>query len=214
MKDKSFELAQKMTGLLTIPIIQSRLGVSRTRAIYLVHKLRKKGFVKTWYGAGKVRVYNVSLLNRRVGKGYTEKINEAISNPGINLTPARESYVYGREISYEEALVYALKQESIRYVIASLALFRKINDWHLLYKLAKKEGLVVKIVALYYVARKILPKLRKMPKRFINLALKSRGKKFEYIVGKYSSRDFKEIENKFGVYIPLNASDLAEYKYD
>ncbi|MBI2629112.1 hypothetical protein HYW74_03445 [Candidatus Pacearchaeota archaeon] len=52
-----------------------------------------------------------------------------------------------------------------------------------------------------------------MPKRFKNLAMPKKGDKYKYIIGKFDSRDFKDIEKKWRVYIPLNWADLEEYKY-
>lgn len=85
-----------------------------------------------------------------------------------------------------------------------------------MYQLGKKENLVREIAALYDVSRLILPKLRKMPKRFKNLALPKKTDKYKYIIKKFSSDDspIQKIEKKWKVYIPLNFADLTEYKYD
>ncbi len=209
--NKYEQLAESLQGIWTVETLAERLKIERAKAIYVVHRLRKLGFVKTNYGAGKRRVYYISLLNKQKGVSYTEKINEAARNPGIMLADYNPHYLHGREPSYEEALIYALKQEKIRYVIASLALFRKITDWSLLYKLAKKENLVREITALYEIARKVVGRVRKMPKRFLHLA-ERRRKQFAYIVQGFSSDDFTDTEKKWKVYIPLNRADLEEYR--
>ena len=67
------------------------------------------------------------------------------------------------------------------------------------------------ICVLYEVARKIVRKVKRMPKRFINLAKNNIGNKFIYIINGISSDDFKNVEKKWKVYVPLNYSDLAEY---
>ena len=51
-----------------------------------------------------------------------------------------------------------------------------------------------------------------MPKRFINQAKKRKTKKFKYMVEHFSSDDFKDIEQRWKIYIPLNIADLEEYK--
>ncbi len=208
------KLAESLEGFYTLETLADRLKIGRPKATYIIHRLRKLGFVKTTYGAGKKRLYNISLSNRQKGTSYTEKINEALSNPAIKIMPSEIHYVYGRVPSYEEALIYAIKQKSVRYLIASLALFRKISDWSLLYKLAKQEDLVREVAALYEIARKVLKKLKKMPKRFSNLAKKRKTANFSYIIDKFDSNDFKDIEKKWKVYIPLNRADLFEYKYE
>jgi hypothetical protein len=206
------KLAESLQGVYTLETFADRLKVSRNKAIYVIYRLRKIGFVKTSYGAGKKRLYYISLGNKWNGISYTEKINGAHSNPAIKIADAEPYYVYGRDISYEEALIYAIKQRRVRYIIASLALFRKISDWNLLYRLAKKEDLIIEVVALYEVARKIVRKVKKMPKRFLYLAQKSRKNHLEYIIKGLSSDDFKDSEKKWKVYIPLNRADLEEYR--
>src|SRR3989344_7552830 len=205
---KYLRIAERLKGRWTVETLRKELGVSRNKAIYMIHRLRKLGYVKTWYGRNKVRVYYISLENQSHKKSYTDVINKYAP---VGLAEWQTHYVYGREITAEEALIYALKKRDVRYTIASLALFRHIKDWSALYALAKKEGVVREIAALYDIARLFLKKLRKMPARFYNLALKDRGS-FEYIIDKLSSDDFKSIEKKWKVYIPLNASDLSEYK--
>ena len=113
----------------------------------------------------------------------------------------------------EETIIYSIKKKDVRWLIASLDLFRKIKDWSLLYNLARKENLVREVVALYEVARLSVRKVRRMPKRFKTLATPKRQDKYKYIVDKFSSLHFQDIEKKWKVYIPLNWGDLEEYKW-
>lgn len=209
--NKYERIAESLQGFYTLETLADRLNITPTKAVYVVHRLRKLGFVKTSYGAGKKRVYQISLKNKQKGISYAEKINEALSNPAIQVMESNSYYVYGRTPSYEEALIYAIKQKDVRYLIASLALFKKISNWSYLYKLAKKEGLLPQIVALYEIARKNVRKIRKMPRRFLNQTRKIKTRKIEYIIKPISSDDFKSVEKKWRVYIPLNQSDLEEY---
>lgn len=202
-------LAELLEGIYTIETLCNRLKISKNKAIYVIYRLRKLGFVRTSYGAGKKRLYTISLRNKQKGISYTEKINEL--SP-IQLASSNPHYIHGRNLSYEEALIYAIKQKDVRYLIASLALFKKISDWGFLYKLAKKQGIIIEVAALYDVSRRTVKKVRKMPKRFLNQAKKKMPKSFKYIVNKLSSDDFKDIEQKYKVYIPLNLSDLEVYK--
>jgi hypothetical protein len=174
--------------------------------------MRKLGFVKTSYGAGKKRIYRISMDNKQRGISYTDKINETSPSASYALVSSNPYYVHGRVPTYEESLIYAIKQKDVRYTIASLILFRKISDWSSLYKMAKKEKLLPQVVALYEIARKNVRKVRRMPKRFLTLAQKMKTNKFQYIVTHISSDDFKDVEKKWKVYIPLNRSDLEEYR--
>lgn len=207
--DKYKELAGSLEGVYTIETLCKRLKVNKTKAIYVLYRLRKLGFVKTTYGKNKKRLYFISLKNKQKGVSYTEIIN--LVSP-IQIASSNPYYIHGKTPSYEEALIYALKQKDIRYIIASLSLFKKISNWNKLYALAKKEVLIKKIVVLYEVSKKVVGKIRKMPKKFTNQAKKEKPKSFIYIINPYSSQDFKDIEQKWKVYIPLNLSDLEDYK--
>ena len=192
------KLAESLEGLYTLETLCERLRINRIKAIYIIHRLRKLGFVKTFYTEGKRRLYSISLRNKQKGISYTERINEV--SP-VQLASSNPYYIHGRIPSHEEALIYAIKQRDVRHLIASLALFRKISNWSLLYNLAKKEGLINEIVALYELSRKIVKKVRRMPKRFLNLAKKRKAKKFSYIIKHFSSDDFKDIERKWKIYM-------------
>lgn len=214
-KNNELELVNSLKGFVTIKMIENRLGINRTRAIYLIHKLRKKGYVITKAQPNKMRVYYISPNNVLKGTSYIEIINKYAPTAGIKLV-AEDYVIYGKTPSIEETLIYAIKKNDIRFVIASLALFRGVKDWSELYQLAKKNNLIREIAALYDVSRLILPKLRKMPKRFKNLALPKKTDKYKYIIKKFNSDDspIQKIEKKWKVYIPLNFADLREYKYD
>lgn len=209
--NKYEKLAESLQGIYTLETLADRLKINKSKAVYVIYRLRKLGFVKTNYGAGKRRLYNVSLRNKQKGTSYTTKINESSSSYAIQVAPSNPYYVHGRSPSYEEALIYAIKQRDVRHIIASLTLFRKVSNWSLLYKLAKKEDLIREVAALYEIARKVIRKVKRMPKRFSHLAQKKKINKFRYIVDYISSDDFKEIEKKWKIYIPLNRADLEEH---
>jgi len=204
------ELVEKIEGIYTVETLSERLKLDRNKAVYVIHKLRKLGYVKTYYGSGKKRSYSISLRNSNLKSiSYVDVINKI--SP-IKLAYSDDYYIHGRVPSYEETLIYALQKRDIRYLVASLALFKKISNWSFLYNLAKKKDLVVEITALYDIAKKVVKKVRKMPKKFVNQAIKKRTKKAIYIIKPLSSKDFKDIEKKWNIYIPLNLSDLEDYK--
>ena len=106
----------------------------------------------------------------------------------------------------------SLKTKKFRYVLASLALFKKIKNWHELYRLAKKNNLVREIGALYNLTEIIFPKIKKMPKFYANRALPKKIDKFTYIIPPFKSRDYIIMEDRWKVHIPFNKRDLEEYK--
>mgnify|MGYP001563090587 FL=1 len=201
------ELLEKIGGVQTIKSIKNILQVKEKRAIYLVSRLRKKGYVKTTQDKDNVRVYKISKKNTISGKSYAEVINE---NAPLGIYISKDYRIHGKKPSLEKTLIYAIKTKDIRTIIASLSLFKKINNWPLLYKLAKKEDLARQVGALYDVSRTIM-KTRKMTMRFRNLSLPKRTDKFQYIIEKFKSNNFQNIEDKWRVLIPLNKSDLEEY---
>ena len=202
------ELLQKLAGIQTIESVIDILRINRKMAIYYLQRLRKEGYVKTRRQSNNRRVYNISLDNKLGGKSYYDIINQysplKISTPTIYR-------IYGKEPSLEETLIYAIKTKSLRAILASLALFKKINNWVELYHLAKENHIERQVGALYDLARQII-KVRRMGNKFRSSALPKKEYKFEYIVPELKSRDFTEIEKVWKIYLPFNKKDLEEYQ--
>lgn len=210
---KTEELVNALNGLQTIRSVQQTLNIDRARAIYLLYRLRKEGYLKTTKASDQTRRYRISPENRHNPASYIDIINKNTVS-GCKLMAFKPYIIHGRSPSTEEAIIYALGKRDIRWIIALLGSFRKIKDWNLLYRLAKKEYLVREVAALYDVARLVVRKVRRMPKRFKTLATPKRQDRYKYIVEDFSSLHFQNIEKKWKVYIPLNWGDLEEYKYD
>src|SRR3989344_6841599 len=184
------ELLQKLAGIQTIESVMDILKVDKRMAIYYIHSLRKAGYVKTRRQSNNRRVYNISLNNKLGGKSYYEIINQyspiKISTPLVHR-------IYGKDPSLEETLIYAIKAKSLRTILASLALFKKISNWVELYSLAKKNHIERQVGVLYDLARQIM-KVRRMANKFRGSALPKEEYKFESVVPELKSRDFTEIE--------------------
>ena len=205
---KKYELLKKLEGTQTIESVKDILHVNKKMAIYYIYRLRKEGYVKTKKQSNNNRVYNISLENTLGGKSYYEIINE---NSPLKISTPIFYKIYGKEPSLEETLVYAIKTKSLRTILASLALFKRINNWTKLYRLAKENHIEKQVGALYDLTREII-KVRKMKVRFRNNSLPKKENKFEYIIPKLKSKDFKKIEKLWKVYLPFNKEDLEEYK--
>ena len=74
-KINQLELAHLLRGLNTIQMVENSLNVDKARAIYLIYKLRKKGFVETTYQSDKTRVYHISPQNALGGTSYIDILN-------------------------------------------------------------------------------------------------------------------------------------------
>ena len=208
-KNTTLEVARQLRGLNTLQMVEDTLQVSRAKAIYILYVLRKSGFVKTKRRSDRTRGYHISPQNALGGTSYVDILN---NYSPLKLLATEVHRIYGREPSVEETLIYAINCKSVRYCIASLALFRKIRNWSELYKRAKENNVIREVAALYDVARLYLPKLRRMPQRFKTLATPSKSHNYKYIIKGIDSTDFKNIEKKWRVYIPLNTSDLTDYR--
>jgi hypothetical protein len=201
-------ILKKLEGTHNIESIMETLGVDRSKAIYYIYRLRKQGYVKTKRLANYRRLYNISFGNKLGGTSYYEIINKY--SP-IKITSQEIYKVYGKEPSLEETLVYAVKTQRLRLILASLALFKKIEDWSELYRLAKANHIERQIGVLYDMSRQIM-RTRRMTKRFQNFALPKRDTSFNYIIPGLKSKDFTDIEKVWKIYIPFNKSDLEDYK--
>lgn len=204
---EKIELLQKLAGIQTIESVMDLLKINKRMAIYYLHRLRKEGYVKTRRQSNNRRVYYISLDNKLGGKSYYEIIN---SYSPIKISTPVIYKIYGKEPSLEETLIYAIKTKSLRTVLASLALFKKINNWAELYHLAKENHIERQVGALYNLARQIM-KVRRMTRKFRSSALPKEAYKFEYVVPGLKSRDFTKIEKVWRIYLPFNKRDLEEY---
>lgn len=205
---KTEQLLDELNGIYTLELVKSKLNVDSKKAIYLISRLRKKGYVKTRQNPDNKRVYYISKKVARPSYSFIDILNE---NSPQKLNYYDDYIVHNKKPTLEEVLLYAIKSKDIRKIISCIGLFKKINNWPLLYNLSKKENLQRQVGALYDVARTIL-KTRKMTKRFRNLSLPKKTDKFEHIKDKYNSKHYQEIEKKWKVYIPLNIADLEDYR--
>lgn len=201
-------LLKKLEGVQTIDSASNILKTSKDKTIYYIFRLRKEGYVKTKRLSNNKRVYNISFENKLKGTSYFEIINK--HSPVKIATPITYK-IYGKDPSLEETLVYAIKTGSLRTILASLALFKKITNWSELYQLAKKNRIERQVGALYDLAKKIM-KVRRMPDRFRNNALPNKEYNFEYTIPGLISKDFKDIENIWKIYLPFNKNDLSDYR--
>jgi DNA-binding Lrp family transcriptional regulator len=201
-------ILKKLEGTHNIESIMGTLGIARSKAIYYIYRLRKQGYVKTKRLDNNRRLYNISFENKLGGTSYYEIINKY--SP-IKITSQEIYKVYGKEPSLEETLVYAVKTQRLRIVLASLALFKMIGDWPELYRLAKANHIERQIGALYDLSRLIM-RTRKMTKRFRNHALPNGNPSFNYVIKGLKSKDFQDIEKIWKIYLPFNKSDLEDYK--
>ena len=203
---KTTILLKKLSGMNTIESAADALNASKRKAIYYIHRLRKKGYVRTRRLSNNRRIYTIYPENRLGLKSYEEMLNEL--SP-VKIASSARTLAHG-DVKAEELLVYALEKQDLRYALSALALFRRITDWTLLYKLAKKSSMKRKICALYDLSKSMM-RVRKMTNRFRNNSLPKERHKFEYIIQGLRSDDFKKIELKWKVYLPFNSADLEEY---
>ncbi|MBN1544362.1 hypothetical protein JW898_02765 [Candidatus Woesearchaeota archaeon] len=202
------ELEKKLEGIQTAKTVMETLNVDKAMAIYYVHRLRKAGYVKTMHGKGRMRVYRISPQNRVGGTSYYDIINK--KSP-IKVIPLKTHAIHGRTPTTEEALVYAVTTKSLRTILAAMSLFRRVNDWKELYRLAKSKNIEREVGALHELAKKTIGKVRHMPKRFMKNALPKRGENFKDIIDGLRSKEYEQIENNWKVHLPFSKKDLEEY---
>ena len=198
-------MALETEGLHTIESFSSTMNIQKKTGIVYIHMLRKSGFVKTMRGRRGNRLYDISPLRlRKVGSGgFIDIINQ---NSNMKIQRRYEHRIYGRDVTIEEAIIYALKTENSRIILASLRLFRKELDWKGLYTLAKKDRVERHLGALYDLSRRFF-RVRKIDGRILRRMMETSVRK-KYLVGKRKSHDFTDIEKKWKVHIPFNRSDM------
>ncbi len=208
---KTRDVVKKINGIQTIKSIMSILNINKSKAIYLVYKLRKKGYVITKQDSHHSRIYFISSQNLLGGESYLDILNKY--SP-IKISSSEVYKIYGRNISIEETIIYSIKTHKFRYILSSLALFKRIENWSELYNLSKRNNLIREVGALYELIESNFPKVKKINKKFLNIGLPNKDDNFNYIIPNIKSKDFHSIEEKWKVYIPFNKEDLMEYKND
>jgi hypothetical protein len=150
-------------------------------------------------------MYDISPIRlKNIGsEGFFDILNE---NSPMKVQKPFEHRVYGKQMTIEEAVIEALKTNDFRIILASLGLFRKINNWNLLYRLAKASELERHVGAMYSLSRKYF-RVRRIDGRILRRMKESKLHN-KYIIANRKSNDFKEIEQEWGVYIPFNKSDM------
>ncbi len=201
------ELLKRLEGVHTLQSVILVLGVKRQQAAYYIHRLRKAGYVKTARSSNGNRIYSISFENKLGGTSYEELLNKI--SP-IKLAVGVIHRFYGKTPTPEEILVYAVKRGSLRTILAALALFKKEIDWDVLYRVSKGSRCERQIGALYDLARTVM-RTRRMSGRFRTLSLPKKDHAFRYMIPGVKSNDFKEIENRWRVYLPFNRLDLEAY---
>ena len=204
-----FQLAKNLEGLQTIVAIAKILNISEKTAINYVYELRKRGYIETEYGKRKIRMYRVRIIRKKLlgYPGLHEMINKYSK---VKLVPAVESRIHTHKLSVEETIVRGLKTKRIRVILAILGLFNHITNWPLLASMSKQENIGREIGALYDVARTFM-RVRRMDKRTRESLLKSKIES-KYIIENMKSKDFRDIEKKWNVFIPISKKDLEIYK--
>jgi len=205
------ELAKKLEGLQTISTISKILNIAKRTATNYVSLLRKNGYInETNYGSRKIRMYKIKTLKEKeIGNpGFYEVLDK---NSKVRIySPYENDRVYGRKLSIEETIIIAVNTKEFRTILASLGLFSKVKDWVKLNYYANKNNIGRKIGALYDVAKTVI-KIRKMDNRTRNSLLKSKIED-KYIIKNMKSKNLKDIEKIWNVYIPFNKADLEKYK--
>jgi len=118
--------------------------------------------------------------------------------------------IIGRKMGVEESIIRAIETKHPKIILASLALFNHVKNWHLLLKLAKDYKIRRKVGALYELTRKFM-RVKRIDKRVLNSLLKARNEP-KFIVENFKTKDFKDIEKKWGVFLPFNKVDMLEYE--
>ena len=194
------EKLKLIEGKQTVKTIAETLSLTRNSVFNLVSKLKKEGYLK-----GDGRIYTISTRKDNLrGVGMYDLLNK---NSKIKVAQKYFHKVIG-EYTIEDALVDAVKEGEIRIIHSALYLFNKVKDWKRLFTRARNKGIETEILALYELSR-MFTKTRKMPEKYYT---KAKKKDHIYIVKGMSSDDanIKEIERKYGIYLPFNKGDLND----
>lgn len=152
-----------MKGKYTLEIFAKESKIKETSAINKLSKLKKQGLVQVSGGGRQKRIYTISEFPKKQSNGFYAIVNKYSPE---KLVPAFEHQVFGR-YTVENALIDGLKMEGARIRDAIIHLFRHVNDWKKLFKLARKSGKEENLIKLYKYAR-TKTKCKRMPEGYLN----------------------------------------------
>lgn len=189
--------------------VQKKLNIKRSTAIKYIHLLRKRGLVKTEYGRNRKRFYRIIKVRKPVvgNESFYYLINKY--SP-MKIVIRHDYRIFGRKATVEEAIVKSIEEKNLKVILASLALFNHIKKWPLLLRLAKQYNVGRKVGALYELTKTFM-KVRRIDKRTLKALLKTKNEP-KFIVDNFKSKDFKDLEKKWKVYLPFNKVDMLEYE--
>jgi len=186
---------RKLEGLQTIDMIAEKLNITEGSARNVITKLKKEQHLTKW---GR-KIYKITMRKQRPRqKGMFDIINE--HSPWMKLNEWYDHQVYG-EYGPAEALIDAINSKSHRAILASMQLFKHIDNWQKLYNHAGSNW--HKVAALYDVAR-LHFRVRKMPRRY----RKQRSYNWEQLTQLKNRNNFPDIQKRWKVYIPFNQKDI------
>lgn len=207
-KTELIEIVKRLEGLQTAESAAKALSVKKRTAVNILSKLRKKGFVKYYSAGRKKRIYKISAINPKFAE-YPSMYDIINKHSKIKAAEPARHIIHGKKPTIEEAIIFALKSQNFRLILASLSLFAYIKNWSMLNGLAKKNKAQRQVGALHELSRLFI-KARKIDKRTKDSMLKGKGSK--YIYGKIKTKEFFDIAKKWRVEIPFKKQDLIRLK--
>src|SRR3989344_8944243 len=150
-EEKLLQILKKLEGLQTVDTAAQALSMRKQSALNLIVKLKKEKNATVNGGGKQKRIYKITTTRQlpRV-PGMFDILNKY--NSHFKLNPWYDHQVHGI-YGPEEALIDAIQTQSFRVILASLHLFKHINDWKRLHSIAKREGVWQQTGALHDLAR-------------------------------------------------------------
>ena len=199
-------MAKRLEGLHTVKSIAEALDVDRRTAVNYVSELRKRGYLKTSRGRGKIRLYKISGT-KIAGESGTDLYGFINRYSKEKIYGPYEHIIHGK-MTAELAIVKAIETREFRTILAAMHLFRLVKNWAEFNRLAKIAGVQRKAGALYDLTRKFM-KVSRMDKRTRNSLMAAPSERF--VIEPMKSRDFREIEKAWHIHLPFNKDDMRRF---
>ena len=149
-------------GKYTIETFAKESNITRQSALNKLTKLKKLGLASVSGGGKQKRIYTISNLPKKRTNGFYDLVNRYSPE---KLQPRFAHYVTGKYTA-ERAIIDGIRIEDARTMQATSHLFRHVEDWKLLFRLARKHNLEKAVIKLYKKASKTT-KTKRMPKRYM-----------------------------------------------
>lgn len=188
-----------LEGRQTLETISNLTHLKKTSCLNLISRLKKANYLIKTGGGKQKRIYTISQKKLLKSNGMFDILNKYAKK---KIIPPFEHTAHS-DYKIEDAIADLISLKSVRINVVLLSLFNHIKNWNYLYQSSKQKN-VTRNIGLFYDIARLTEKTKRMPNNIYQRFLSSNS----YMPYKNSGGDFKDLEKKWRLKVPLKRKDL------